>query len=97
MPLANGFIATRSGYFSRTWRSVKPFARAVTTYGLCSSSSRFARMTRTRAAVPAIASTTPGIGRCWSRSMTFPKLHAASMYSRENSPPMFAWNHTKPK
>src|SRR5437879_9831152 len=43
--LTRGLMATRTGYFTISRHSESPLARAVTTYGLWSSSSRLARMT----------------------------------------------------
>ena len=43
--LITGFRATLNGYFKITLHSLSPFARAVTTYGLRSSSNMFARST----------------------------------------------------
>src|SRR5579872_1454199 len=67
----NGFSAIRSGYFSSTRRGGKPLARAVTTYCLCSSSSRLARNRRIMLAVPAVPMTTTGT-HIW--AMTEPTL-----------------------
>ena len=88
--LANGLSATRTGYFRMTRRSGSPAARAVTTYGLRSSSSRFARMMRISCAVPA----RPRIDRRDRQVLDqVPRLRQAPRRVgelAENSPPMFA-------
>src|ERR1700730_133110 len=76
--LANGLRATRTGYFTMTLPSVKPLERAVTTYGLRSSSSRLARMIRICCAVPARPRMSAGIGRCLARSQALARLQGAS-------------------
>ncbi len=86
-PLMNGLSATRTGYFQISARSFIPLARAVTTYGLRSSSSRLARIVRISPAVPAMPRTTTGTHRWRSRSANFARLHGASLYAAENSPP----------
>ena len=63
-----------------------PLARAVTTYGLWSSSSRLARITRVSRAVPATPSTTAGSQTWARRSSTRATLQGASTNSGENSP-----------
>ena len=79
-----------------TRRSESPRARAETTYGLRSSSSRFARMMRMSCAVPASARITAGKGRCLTRSHTFAQLHGAWASSSEKRPPTFMLKNLKP-
>ena len=64
-----------------------PLARAVTTYGLLSSSSRLLRMILIRLAVPEVPSTTAGTHKCCNTSRAFPILQGASWYSVEIRPP----------
>jgi hypothetical protein len=85
--LTNGLSAMRTGYLSTSVRSSRPLARAVSTYGRWSSSSRFARMIRISPAVPPMPSTTIGIHRCCAKSTRRPMLHGLLAYSGENSPP----------
>ena len=59
--LINGFKARRTGYFNITFHSASPLALAVITYGLFSSSSKLARITRIKAAVPAVPTTNTAI------------------------------------
>ena len=61
----NGLSDMRSGYLSSSRPGGSPLARAVTTYCLCSSSSRLARSRRIMAAVPELPITSVGISRCW--------------------------------
>ena len=84
-----GLSATRTGYLNSSERSGRPLALAVTTYCLRSSSKSDPRKTRRIEAVPAVASTSTGAGRCFSMSMTLAKLHGASLKRVEKSPLMF--------
>ena len=85
--LKNGLSDIRTGYLRSSFHSGRPFARAVATYGLCSSSSRLARVILISPAVPATPTTTIGIHRWEIRSSSLPRFQAASAYSGENSPP----------
>ena len=90
--LTSGFRATRTGYLSSSRQYAKPFARAVMTYCLRISSSRFARMTRIIPAVPDVPMTITGIHRCHSRSTNRANDQLAFWNSGENSPPALTPN-----
>ncbi len=62
-----------------------PLARAVTTQGFSSSSSRLARMVRISSAAPPVPKTTSRIQMCARRSRTLSHDQAASAYSGEKS------------
>ena len=83
-----GMRAMRNGYLIRSRNGGSPFARAVTTYCFCSSSSKLARSRRIMPAVPAVPMTMTGIHRCSSTETNFAKLIGRSMYSGSMSPPM---------
>jgi hypothetical protein len=84
--LTSGLMATRTGYLNKSLPSGSPLARAVTTYCLFSSSSRVARRTRMRPAVPARPRMTIGTQMWESMFSTLGMLHAASANLEENSP-----------
>jgi hypothetical protein len=85
--LKNGLSDIRTGYLSSSFHSGIPLARAVTTYGLYSSSSRFALVTLIRLAVPEMPMINTGNQRWEARSSNLPRFQTASAYSGENSPP----------
>ena len=93
--LTNGLSAMRTGYFSTTFHSGSPLARAVSTYGLFISSSRLARTMRVKRAVPSVPSISIGTHRLDSMSTTLPPLHGACMYSSENKPVTLMSNQLK--
>src|SRR5215472_3949248 len=70
-----GLRAIRSGYLNNNLSGRRPFARAVTTYCFCNSSSKLARSRRIMLAVPAVPITTTGIQRCAPTERALPKLH----------------------
>ena len=96
MLLMNGLMAMRTGYFSTSLHGRTPFARAVTTYGLFSSSSRLARRMRMVKAAAPRPTMTIGSHMCDSRSTTRAQLQAASSNSGEKRPPVLTPNHSKP-
>src|SRR6516164_7906356 len=71
----NGFRAIRNGYLNSTLRGGSPFARAVTTYCFCNSSSRLARNRRIMLAVPAVPMTMTGIQICASTESILFQVH----------------------
>ena len=87
MPLMKGFNAILTGYLTMTLQLGNPFALAVTTYGLDSSSRRLLRSILISPAVPAVPITMDGIIRCESMSITLPMLQGAVRYSPEKIPP----------
>src|SRR5882672_11475419 len=84
----NGLSDMRSGYLRSSRPGGRPLARPVTTYCLCSSSSRLARSLRIMAAVPELMITSVGISRCWRTEWNFPQLEGWSMYGGSIRPPM---------
>src|SRR5688572_31982271 len=84
---AIGTSATRTGYVRSSSHSSTPFARAVWTYGLRSSSSSVARIVRMSQAVPESPITRSGTGKCANRSRNLPMLQGALAYSGEYNPP----------
>ena len=54
-------------------------------------------MMRIAWAIPAVPSTSAGIGRCCSMLSTLPVVHGASEYSGENSPVRLTLKKAKPK
>ena len=87
MVLTKGFMAIRTGYFISSLKGGTPFARAVVTYGFCSSSSRFARINRIVMAMPDVPTTMMGIQMWASKSTKRGQLHGAFRYSGEKRPP----------
>ena len=71
-----------------------PFARPVTTYCFCSSSSRFARILRIMPAVPLVPMTMTGIQMWSSTDLNFAQLHGLSTYSGSIRPPIDRPNQT---
>src|SRR5690625_699620 len=84
--LTTGAIATRVGYFMTIRQPDRPLARAISVYGLLSSSSRLARTTRAIWAVPATPSTIMGSQMWDRRSPTLAQDQGALRYSAEKRP-----------
>ena len=94
MSAMKGLSDIRNGYFTSSRNGGSPFARPVTTYCFCSSSSRLARRRRIIAAVPEVPMTTTGIHRCSSTDRNFAQLIGRSMYSGSINPPIEVPNTT---
>ena len=88
MSATKGLRAIRRGYLTSSRIRGIPFARAVTTYCLRSSSRRFARSLRIIPAVPDVPITTTGIHRCSSTETSFPQLMGCPRYSGSMRPPI---------
>ena len=88
MSATKGLRAIRRGYLTSSRIRGMPFARAVTTYCLPSSSRRFARRRRIIPAVPDVPITTTGIHRCSITDTNLPQLMGSPRYSGSMSPPM---------
>ena len=85
--LITGFNAIRTGYFNINFHSDIPFARAVTTYGLDNSSSKFALTTLIIAAIPAVPSIITGTHKCFIKSINLAIDQGAVPNSGEKRPP----------
>ena len=93
--LINGLSATLTGYFIIIFHSFMPFARAVITYGLLSSSSRFALITLINAAVPAVPTTKAAIHRCSIKFCTLAHDHGSFRNAGSNRPPTLVPKYQK--
>ena len=78
-----------------TFQVGRPFARAVTTYGLASSSNILLRKIRIPPAVPEVPITTTGAIKWTNKSHALAKDHGAYSYSPEKSPPTATSKYAK--